>query len=683
MWENVSQSLLDIVTPTISNYLGTFYGNTEILTRYYPGHGTAQNRDPRDRRQGYSSFISGSIALPLQQMEDFCGATLALEAFERAAAGGDDLQEQVERTAGFLRATVNPTVLLPELLAGQAPRVGAIVVGDDVGTALAQFTAQTNQDRQLLQRVGAVIQEKKTALARTAKAALEQYARGVLAQHGPGSAVRALDLLSGAEAIPNASAQQQRCSLRQFAEYLANSAAAAIAEANKSLAGQQAALTELGGQGMMAMFNRVRAQESGRRAAITSAVAARDRWLAAELEGRARTALAEVAAQLGADARTLRADMEIAARGLSRSQGQLHADLRALAKGDAIPGSYNMDADYEMGISVVEIPMMSRIYEELTTEDDRRQAIDSLRERLAGRPLEHFKSLATGESEARDLATQFRKDCALFFRDRLRNQDVLDYLTRSHPDRNPQQVVGEAIMDIRQRALPLWRYDKNRLGGELEHLAIIGVADATDPRVPAWMHDQGESFQVRSTNVRWRIDLLHIRHGVPIGLLANAAEWRQSYDETSGGALPTHIIDHANLQDIIPPSVAPRIFGGEQMFVVGMALTWIGKVGASYYLDVAGDIKNKIAPPPERLIADGRVGAMETFSRNSTWVAEGAALTQRLLRQFGQAKIFEQLEAYFQDLTDELRRATPGGDQAAQCRKELDLLRQYIEAQRG
>lgn len=204
-----------------------------------------------------------------------------------------------------------------------------------------------------------------------------------------------------------------------------------------------------------------------------------------------------------------------------------------------------------------------------------------------------------------------------------------------------QALLEEELDKLIKYCLPFWEYDHDLGLPDTEGKSIIGVEDERSPLIPR-KYREGAKFEIHSTCVADRVDILHIEHGLPAFMIRGMADFKAVYERKRKGIDPLHILPG---MDSAPDVFPEEGEVGREMFAIGLAFGYIVQVGSYYYYDPErAYLLHKIQPGKQFRLANGREKAEDAFLRKTEWVEQVDDSVEADVRNMGNEAAIRKLD---------------------------------------
>jgi hypothetical protein len=226
--------------------------------------------------------------------------------------------------------------------------------------------------------------------------------------------------------------------------------------------------------------------------------------------------------------------------------------------------------------------------------------------------------------------------------------------------------------DIFQYCHPFWQYDQNKGLHDIEGKSLIGVEDENNPLIPEAYRDN-RLFEIKTTGLRDRIDVVRVWHGLPAFLLRGMKEYKVVYERKRKGQDPLHVLPGMEFaQDVFPEE-------GQQYretFAVAFPFNFIVNSGSYFYYDPERrQTSHQIPPGREFRLAQGREKAEDVFARRADWAQEVADKIEKEIREMGNQKAIDLLETAIRAHLETIAKMSAEDTLRRQYDKEVRALR--------
>lgn len=210
------------------------------------------------------------------------------------------------------------------------------------------------------------------------------------------------------------------------------------------------------------------------------------------------------------------------------------------------------------------------------------------------------------------------------------NLHLEDMIREKRELRSPE----ERLEDLRLDSVPFWNYDPTMLtrSGDMDSIRVIGVEDKNKSLYRDLIR-KGETLI--TTRDPHRITVLHTKHGLPVFALRQQDFYKRKYEE--------HMRKRISPLHLFPD--LPWLESEEaayQWFALGQAFGFIKKIGVWYYCQPKDGLE------PDIKLDQGLKQSLEAFAQNQQLIDDIKSLIEEKIREIGNKKAQEELEAYLQ-----------------------------------
>jgi len=240
----------------------------------------------------------------------------------------------------------------------------------------------------------------------------------------------------------------------------------------------------------------------------------------------------------------------------------------------------------------------------------------------------------------------------------------------------PQELLESELDAMIKYCYPFWVYDPNLGLPPTEGKSIIGIEDERSALIPQKYRD-GALFEINTTCVPDRIDIVRVQHGLPAFMLRGMDEYKAVYEQKRKGIDPLHVLPGMEFARDVMPERGKR---NREWFAIAYIFDYIVQSGTWYYYDPDRAYRSHNVPPSRQFRLDqGREKAEEAFSRQEAWVAQVEEKVEAEIRNdMGNAAAIKMLdEAISKHLDAIAKMSTSEASLRQQYEKEIRALRAY------